>query len=132
MKGDPFNPGLTRIASNYEMGTIKDTILLKAAPENSVDAEPMHPITAAAFIDPEALNFAFRSDFEPVAGFERIPFEQIGLFKDEYRKSLPNKDQYRREVREHNQARPPYDPDAKYEGKIMNELLYPSPPYWGK
>ena len=132
MEGDPFNAGLTRIARNYEMGTIKDTIWLKEVPQKSVEAEPMHPITDAAFINPEVLNFAFRADFKLVEGFERIPFEQIGLVKDEYRTVLPDKDQYRRQVRERNLDQPPYDPKARYDGKIMNELLYPSPPYWVK
>ena len=130
MEGDPCNPGLSRIARNYEMATIKDAISLKDVPKNCVEAEPMHAITDEAFINPKALYFDFKSDFKPVESFERIPFEQIGLVKDEYRTRLPDKDSNRSQVRERNQAQPPFDPNARYDGTRMNELLYPTPAYW--
>lgn len=44
------------------------------------------------FVDESRLNFALRDDsavFEHVEGFEQIPFEQIGLRVDDYRKAIP-------------------------------------------
>ena len=130
MEGDPYSPGQTVIARNYELGTIKEAIHLNKVPDGCVEATPMHPISEAAFINPAALNFAFRPEFKPVAGFERIPFEQIGLVKDEYRPNPPAKDQYRGQVRELNKGYAPYDPDARYDSKTINDRLYPDPPYW--
>ena len=50
------------------------------------------------FADPDKMDFRMREDFKPMAGFERIPFEKIGLYLDEYRKKMPDKTQYRLEV----------------------------------
>ncbi|MEA2069628.1 MAG: right-handed parallel beta-helix repeat-containing protein [Verrucomicrobiota bacterium] len=127
---DPYNPVLTTISNNYEMGTIEQAVWLRAVPEGMVEPEPMMPITAEAFVDPEALDFAFKPGFQPLEGFERIPFEDIGLVKDEFRKRVPDKDTYRREVRQKNEGRVPYDPDAIYDWKTMNDILYEDPPYW--
>jgi hypothetical protein len=44
------------------------------------------------FVDPQHLNFALRDDsvvFDKIPGFQRIPFDQIGLYIDEYRPFLP-------------------------------------------
>ena len=44
------------------------------------------------FVDAAAMNFALKKDsevFKKVPGFERIPFEEIGLVKDELRAALP-------------------------------------------
>lgn len=44
------------------------------------------------FVDPANWNFDLRKDsevFSKVAGFEAIPFAQIGLYKDAWRKALP-------------------------------------------
>ena len=129
---DPYTPVLTKIARNYEMGTRKDAIWLHKVDEGQVAAEPMMPITDQAFVDPAVLNFAFKANFKPVAGFERIPFEQIGLVKSEYRKSLPDKDAYRRQVRVLYQDRESFDPKAIYDWKTMNDQLYPDLPYWNR
>ncbi|MBL7132632.1 MAG: right-handed parallel beta-helix repeat-containing protein [Phycisphaerae bacterium] len=44
------------------------------------------------FVDAEGLDFQLRDDsavYKKVPGFRKIPFEKIGLYVDEYRKSLP-------------------------------------------
>lgn len=44
------------------------------------------------FVDESGMNFQLKSDsvvFQKMPGFQRIPFEQIGLYIDKYRKSLP-------------------------------------------
>ena len=44
------------------------------------------------FIDEESQNFQLKDDsivYEKLPGFEKIPFEKIGLYVDKYRKELP-------------------------------------------
>lgn len=118
MESDPFSPVLMKIAQNYSMDAIKDTIWLNKVPDGMVDSQPMMPITDEAFVNPAALNFAFRPEFVPAPGFQRIPFEKIGLRRDEYRPDPPDKDTYRSRVREENQARAPYDPAAIYDAGV--------------
>jgi len=46
------------------------------------------------FVDEKAMNFALKDDsevFKKVPGFERIPFAEIGLVKDDLRKELPKR-----------------------------------------
>ena len=48
--------------------------------------------TDPGFVDAATGNFSLKPDsvaFKKIPGFERIPFEKIGLFKDEYRHTLP-------------------------------------------
>jgi len=45
----------------------------------------------AGFVDADALDLRLREDsivFDEVAGFEQIPFDEIGLYEDEFRKRL--------------------------------------------
>ena len=42
------------------------------------------------FVDAEKMNFQLKEDspvYKQIPGFQRIPFEKIGLFQDEYRKN---------------------------------------------
>lgn len=51
------------------------------------------------FVDVAHDNLALKPDsevFQKIPGFEPIPFQQIGLFKDEYRPQLPTDDETRR------------------------------------
>lgn len=48
--------------------------------------------TDPGFVDSVKGNFALRPDaavFQKIPGFEKIPFEKIGLFTDEFRRALP-------------------------------------------
>ncbi|MFC1738348.1 right-handed parallel beta-helix repeat-containing protein [Planctomycetota bacterium] len=50
------------------------------------------------FIDYDNMNFALSPDsivYEQIQGFEEIPFEQIGLYTDQYRKTLPTLGEFR-------------------------------------
>ena len=70
--GDHFNLS----AEGKEHATIED---------NFTEGDP-------GFVDPENLNFQLREDspvYSQVPGFKKIPFEKIGLYKDQYRKSVP-------------------------------------------
>ncbi|WP_411847129.1 LamG-like jellyroll fold domain-containing protein [Roseibacillus persicicus] len=51
------------------------------------------------FEDPSVLNFKFKTPLPSYA--PNIPFEQIGLYVDEYRTSIPDKDTYRAIVADH-------------------------------
>jgi len=50
------------------------------------------------FVDPSKLNFKFKSPSPSWA--PDIPFENIGLYTDVYRTAVPNKDDYRKAVRD--------------------------------
>lgn len=80
----------------------------------------------AAFVDPDRLDFRFRKDFKPMPGFRKMAFEKIGLYRDKYRREMPDKRQYRLDVL------------AKYKGIPshggLNDLTvinqrYPAPEY---
>ena len=50
---------------------------------------------APGFVDMAGMNFQFKADspvWTKMPGFQRIPFERIGLYTDEYRKVLPADD----------------------------------------
>jgi hypothetical protein len=65
-------------------------------------------------------------------GFEPIPFEDIGLVKNENRPNPPDKATYRREVNKRNAGRPCFDPNAKYDRVRDNLRLFPAPAYLAK
>lgn len=47
------------------------------------------------FVDPAKLNFALKPDalvFQELPGFAQIPMERIGLYRDAYRRELPERD----------------------------------------
>ena len=51
--------------------------------QNLVDEDPL-------FVDAETLNFQLQHDSPAYKlGFQRIPFEKIGLYRDKFRRSLP-------------------------------------------
>jgi hypothetical protein len=52
--------------------------------------------TDPGFVDAAKGNFALKPDavvFQKIPGFQPIPFDKIGLFKDEYRRTLPTDDE---------------------------------------
>ena len=86
--------------------------------ENNVD------LPLSAFEDPASLDFRIRPDCPLPAGIQRIPLEEIGLYLDDYRTSMPNKADYRRDIRAKFEGTPSYDPDAVYDPDSINEVLY--------
>lgn len=60
---------------------------------------PVKVDTKAMFVDADKMDFRMRDDFTPMDSFEPIPFEKIGLYLDEYRRSMPDKTAYRQAVR---------------------------------
>lgn len=74
------------------------------------------------FQNPKVLDFSYRGGRKP-AWAPEIPFEKIGLYKDEFRTKMPDKNAYRKEAadywKKHASAAPPnYDP------KLVNERAY--------
>jgi len=91
--GDPAMPRGNVVARNVSMGgqwldldkKIEEGLV--TFENNLVDEDP-------GFIDPANGNFQLRDDSPAYKlGFKRIPVEQIGLYVDEYRTSLPEKTQ---------------------------------------
>ena len=133
MNIDPYLPLECRFANNvfceneqrflYRVNYGKDGVvdIRKASGihlENNVD------LPLSAFEDPASLDFRIPPDHPIPAGIQRIPLEKIGLYLDEYRTSMPNKADYRREIRAKFEGTPSYDPDAVYDPDSINEVLY--------
>jgi hypothetical protein len=129
MELDPYSPVLCTIARNYDVGTTKDRIVLKAVPEGMLEPEPMLPLQREDFVNTKVLNFAFKPGFKLAAGFEPIPFAEIGLVKDKCRPSPPIKDIYRFAAAQKNADYTSYDSKAKYDPEKDNERLFPPPDY---
>jgi hypothetical protein len=129
MELDPYSPVLCTIARNYEVGTRQEKVWLNKVPEGMVKPEIPVEIRREDFVDPEKLNFAFKSEFKLMPGFEPIPFAEIGLVKNDYRPAPPDKDTYRVAAAAKNKDRPCFDPEAKYDMARDNERLYPPPAY---
>jgi hypothetical protein len=88
------------------------------------DHELPWPITLDAFVDVPSLDFRFRGGFQVEPGFRPIPFEKIGLVRDKFRPSPPNKNEYRRAVFE----RFKNDRVRHYDPAVVN-ARYPKPGY---
>jgi len=55
--------------------------------DNLIETDP-------GFVNPANMNFQLKEDsivYKEIPGFKNIPFEKIGLYVDQYRKSLPKK-----------------------------------------
>lgn len=79
-------------------------------------------ITMDVFRDSESLDFRYKAG----AG-EDMPetdFEHIGLVKDVYRTTVPDKQRYRAAVRKAFAGRKSYDAKATYDPATINEQLY--------
>jgi Secretion system C-terminal sorting domain len=87
----------------------------------SVSIRGSQTIALGLFEDPANLNFKFN---EPRPAYApNIPFEKIGLYKDDFRCAVPDKNKYRRSIKDHfiNQASHTSDP---YDFNTINQRLY--------
>ncbi|MFI4911224.1 MAG: beta strand repeat-containing protein [Sedimentisphaeraceae bacterium JB056] len=87
-----------------------------------VSASDNRDIAMSVFTDPNCLNFEFASPAPTWA--PDIPFEDIGLYTDSYRISMPIKDKYRKVIKDHWSNRESYDASATYNTSTINDLLY--------
>jgi Secretion system C-terminal sorting domain len=78
-------------------------------------------ITLALFEDPANLNFKFK---EPRPAYApNIPFEKIGLYKDNFRCAVPDKNIYRKKIKNHFANKSCHTSDA-YDFNTINQRLY--------
>jgi hypothetical protein len=75
------------------------------------------------FTDPEKLDFNYKND-KLKSRLPDIEFDKIGLHRDEFRITPPDKDHYRKAVRDKFKDRKSYDPDAKYDPVTINSSIY--------
>ena len=86
---DLTQPSGNRLARNvfYDLGSIiRETREPKVVVENNFQTE-----TDPGFVDAANMNFQLKDDsiaYEKIPGFEKIPFEKIGLYKDKYRSAI--------------------------------------------
>lgn len=82
------------------------------------------PITHNAFKDVSKLDFSFKDSFKPMDGFVPIPFEKIGLVKDQFRTAPPDKNKYRGEIYKQFKS----ERSGSYNAEKVN-ARYPVPEY---
>ena len=95
-------------------------------PQTAVFDMPLDFDPLAMFVDPEGMDFTMKSDFKFMQGFQRIPFERIGLYVDEYRKTMPDKTQYRLAIKKK------YQGISSFKGRYDREQInrrYAPPAY---
>lgn len=89
-----------KVLYNHGRNKTKNFEELKAFLPDSMIVELPHDFDPQKmFIDPDNMDFRIKPNFTPIAGFQPIPFEQIGLQVDAYRKDVPDKAAYRNRVR---------------------------------
>jgi len=77
-------------------------------------------VDLSIFQSPENLNFKFNSNKPEIA--PDIPFENIGLYLDEYRCAVPDKDEYRRAIKQRFEGQACYG--GSYDPATINQRLY--------
>lgn len=91
LEDDPGMPKRNRVTRNLIVRSGNMNIAAEAREHGTIEdnwATDEDP----GFVDAAAMNFNLREDspvFERVPGFEPIPFDRIGLYVDEHRRSLP-------------------------------------------
>ena len=104
---DPAEPKGNVIVRNVCVrGTWLDMAGIDRAAGVLLDLPPVNPESVTiqdnlvtdddpGFVDAENMNFQFRADspvHQQIPGFQQIPFDQIGLYRDEYRTALHRSD----------------------------------------
>ncbi|AUP78972.1 right-handed parallel beta-helix repeat-containing protein [Flavivirga eckloniae] len=93
-----FWPIYLKVVNNFSYGNgsqkMLDYRVEKGALEKCV-IEDYKEVTPSDFVDYEQMNFQFKDKTK----FPAIPFDEIGLKKDEYRQKFPDKVKYRNGVR---------------------------------
>ncbi|MDX9978524.1 MAG: NPCBM/NEW2 domain-containing protein [Lentisphaeria bacterium] len=92
LEGDPHLPTGNRALRNVCVGGVTWLHLFPGAEKVMEIRDNLVTRDDPGFVDAARLNFALRPDsrvFREVPGFQPIPFAEIGLRQDEYRKALP-------------------------------------------
>lgn len=74
------------------------------------------------FEDFNTLNFKFKTPLPSYA--PNIPFERIGLYNDQYRCAVPDKNVYRRNMKQRFDGQASWDGTLRYDFDTVNDLLY--------
>ena len=81
-------------------------------------------ISPDVFVDFKSLDLRLKDSFQPMDGYKPIPFEKIGLVKDDFRTNLPDKKEYREQV----YLKYKDDIGGRYDAEKVN-ARYPLPAY---
>lgn len=100
-----------------------DKTLTRIEDVDYIEAADNRDIPMAAFVDPACLDFGLRQEARP-AGFPELPFDQIGLCVDQYRRRTPDKAAYRRQLAKKWENRKCYDEAAIYDPATVTESIY--------
>ena len=88
-----------------------------------IRSEKNKPILMRVFKNPSVLDFQY-ADKNMAKQLPDIQFDKIGLYRDAYRKNPPDKNNYRKAVRDKFAHRKSYDEKAKYDPKTINNFVY--------
>ncbi|MDQ8190205.1 right-handed parallel beta-helix repeat-containing protein [Roseibacillus persicicus] len=80
-------------------------------------------VPMSVFMNESNLDFRYRGGAGQIT-MPSIPFQEIGLFTDGFRKAVPRKDLYRRAIYTEFKNRPSFDPKARYDPKTVNKSIY--------
>jgi hypothetical protein len=78
-------------------------------------------ISLSLFVNPNIMDFTFKSPRPAFA--PNIPFQSIGLYTDTFRKAMPDKNNYRKVVKDHWAVYKSYD-DTSYNSDTINARIY--------
>ncbi len=90
------------------------------SPTGIPNTESSTDISLGIFTDPNVLDFSYNGS-QP-ASYPNIPFSQIGLYEDEYRCDVPDKNTYRKAVKDYFADRLVFQ--EPYDDATVNELTY--------
>lgn len=105
-EGNPWAPTYSVIKRNYvdkkevEKGFYTHRGSVKDFPKTCEWEFPKYIEVSQAFVDPSVLNFKLKPEVKLMEGFESADFNKIGLYIDEYRKSAPDKNTYRKKIKD--------------------------------
>jgi hypothetical protein len=86
-----------------------------------ITASKNRDVTKDIFVNAGRMDFRIKSS---VNDAPQIEFEKIGLYKDEFRTEVPDKNRYRGVIHATFANRKSYDLDAKYDPVSINDLVY--------
>ncbi|NMH88621.1 T9SS type A sorting domain-containing protein [Flavivirga algicola] len=87
-----------------------------------VDVQGTIDINESLFVNAANLNLKFK---EPRPSYAPdIPFDNIGLYLDEYRCAIPDKNEYRQKVKQRFDGQPCHSSSSVYNVNTINSILY--------
>ncbi len=116
---DVLGPFATDYTDNLFYGTLANNFY---APTNLETISGTQTITLNVFENPNALNFKFKT---PIPSFAAdIPFENIGLYSDQYRCAVPDKNVYRQKVKQRFDGQVCHSNSVGYNYTTVNNIIY--------